>query len=283
MGPRVSVVIPAYNNEQYLGATLESALNQTYDDYEVVIADHSSTDGTDRVIDAFRHHERLRVLDPTPAGGGARVNWNRVSQAARGELIKLLPGDDVIAPTLLAVQVAGFDAYPSVVLAACRRAMVDARGATIMAARGLPGLSGLVPGSDALRATVRAGTNIFGEPGAVMLRRDLLEAKGWWDDAYPYLIDLEGYVGVLRHGDLHATQDPLASFRVNAGQWSVRLARSQADQTIAFNDFVRRELPEVVSAGDVRLGRLQARKNALARRVLYLALGARRMGTAPTP
>ena len=42
MTPRVSIVIPAYNNEQYLAETLDSVLNQTYDDYEVVIADHSS-------------------------------------------------------------------------------------------------------------------------------------------------------------------------------------------------------------------------------------------------
>lgn len=280
MGPRVSVVIPAYNNEQYLGQTLRSALAQTFEDYEVVVADHSSTDGTAAVIEQFRGEERLRILDPTPAGGGAKANWNRVSAAATGELIKLLPGDDVIAPNLLANQVAAFDAHPSVVMAAVRRSMVDAHGETIMAARGLPGLSGLVEGRRAIRATVRAGTNVFGEPGAVLLRRDLLQAKGWWDDAYPYLIDLEGYIGVLRHGDLYASQDPLASFRINAGQWSVRLVRSQAEQTTGFNDFVARELPGVVSRADLMLGRAQAQKNALARRAVYLALGARRMGRA---
>ena len=59
----------------------------------------------------------------------------------------------------------------------------------------------------------------------------------------------------------------------------MRLVRSQAEQTIAFNDFVRRELPAVVSDADVRLGAWQARKNALARRLVYLALG-RRLGRA---
>lgn len=279
MGPRVSVVIPAFNNEEFIAAALGSALAQTYDDFEVVVADHSSPDGTPAVIETFRGDPRLRILEPTPAGGGAKANWNRVSAAARGELIKLLPGDDVIAPTMLERQVAGFDAHPNVVMAATRRVMVDARGDTLIAARGLPGLSGVVDGARAIRATVRAGTNLFGEPGAVLLRRDLLEAKGWWADPYPYLIDLEGYVGVLRHGDLFAIQDPLAAFRINAGQWSVRLVRSQAEQTIAFNDFVRRELPAVVSDADVRLGAWQARKNALARRLVYLALG-RRLGRA---
>lgn len=145
---RVSIVIPAYNNEQYLAATLDSVLNQTYSDYEVVVADHSSTDGTAAVLERYRDRPRMRILEATPAGGGAQRNWNRVSQAASGELVKLVCGDDLVSPELLSRQVAAFERYPSLSLSSCRRAMVDAQGHTIMKSRGVPdSLNGLHPGA----------------------------------------------------------------------------------------------------------------------------------------
>lgn len=282
MSPRVSIAIPAYNGAAYLAPTLESALAQTYDDYEVVIADHSSTDGTAEVIERYRGESRLRVLDPTPAGGGAKRNWDRVSAEAHGELLKLLPGDDLIDPTLLERQVKGFDANPGVDLSCTNRTMVDAHGTVFMANRGLPrGMAGVVPGADVIRACVRAGTNVMGEPGAVLLRRSLLEQVGWWDDAQPYHIDQRTYTNVLLagmaqgHGQVWAVAEPLASFRVNAGQWSVRLAGEQAAMAAALHGDLHREHPEVVSAGDVRLGNLKARVNAVGRQVVYRLLGSR--------
>src|SRR5690242_20741802 len=99
--PRVSVVIPAYNNAPYLPATLDSILAQDYDDYEVLVADHSSSDATQQVLERYANSPRVRVLPPTPAGGGALANWNRVSFEARGEFLKLVCGDDLIASDAL--------------------------------------------------------------------------------------------------------------------------------------------------------------------------------------
>ena len=93
--PRVSVVIPAYRSAPFVDETIRSVLAQTYADYEVVIADHSSDDGTQAVLDTFADEPRVRLLSPTPAGGGAEANWNRVSEAATGEYLKLLPADDL--------------------------------------------------------------------------------------------------------------------------------------------------------------------------------------------
>ena len=84
MTPKVSIVIPAYNNVQYIAETLDSVLNQTYDDYEVVIADHSSVDGTMDVIQSYSSNPKLRILSPTPTGGGAQASWTRVRAEAKG-------------------------------------------------------------------------------------------------------------------------------------------------------------------------------------------------------
>ncbi|MCQ1952818.1 glycosyltransferase family A protein [Arthrobacter sp. zg-Y238] len=276
MSPRVSIVIPAYNNAAYLAATLESVTAQTYPDFEVVIADHSSIDGTSEIIQSFAGDPRIRVLSPTPHGGGAKANWNRVSQHAEGEWIKLVCGDDLIAPEALEIQMAAAQEHPSAVMVASKRAVVDAHGAPVIASRGLAGLEGLVSGRDAVRATVRSGTNIFGEPAAVLLRRDAL-ADGWWDDTFPYMIDETAYVRVLRSGDCVAVPQTLASFRISASQWSVRLAKAQAEQAAGLHRAILAAHPEAVSPADVRRGNALALANAYARRLVYLGLR-RRMG-----
>lgn len=272
MTPRVSVVVPAYNNAAYLAATLDSILAQDYQDYELVVADHSSADATAQVLERYASHPKVRVLSPTPAGGGALANWNRVSMHARGELLKLVCGDDLVAPSLLREQVAALDANPGAVLVACSRDLVDAGGRIVIRNRGLAGLDGRVSGADAVRATVRAGTNIFGEPGCVLFRRDLLEREGGWDSTWPYLIDQATYARIMLHGDMVALRRPLASFRISAGQWSVRLIGQHAEQSRAFHRWLRETHPGLLSAGDVRLGDARAVAMGIARRATYFWL-----------
>jgi Glycosyltransferases, probably involved in cell wall biogenesis len=270
--PRVSVVVPAYNNEDFVAQTLDSILVQDYDDYELVVADHSSRDGTQAVLERYRGLPRVRILEPTPAGGGALANWNRVSAEARGELVKLVCGDDLIAPTALREQVAAMDAHPSAVLVASPRNLIDAQGRVVVRGRGLAGLRGLVSGREAVRRSVRAGTNIFGEPGCVLFRRELLEREGGWDNSFPYLIDQATYTRIMLHGDMVALPHTLASFRISATQWSVRLMKEQAAQAVAFHEHLRRTVPGLLSALDLRVGNAMARAMALARRSAYLWL-----------
>ncbi len=275
MTPRVSIVVPAYNNGAYIARTMDSILAQTFGDFELVVADHSSTDDTWEVLQRYTGDPRVRLLT-TEAGGGAPRNWSRVTAEARGELVKLVCGDDLLHPEILAEQVAALDAAPGAVLAAARRDIVDAHDRPFVEGRGMPGLSGVVPGREAIRRTVVAGTNIFGEPGCVLFRREVLERVGGWDARFPYLIDQATYTRVLLEGDAVAVDRSLAAFRVSDSQWSVRLARSQAEQAIAYHHWLLEEHPDVVSAADVRRGDLAARAMSIMRRGAYLVM-ARRM------
>ncbi len=276
MTPRVSVVIPAYNNAAYIVETVESVLAQDFDDFELIIADHSSTDATPALLQRYADHPRVQLLT-TEAGGGALRNWNRVSQAATGQLLKLVCGDDLLAPNALSLQVAAFDAYPSAVLVACQRDIIDHHGNAVVRGRGLAGLKGLVSGPVAARRAVRVGSNIFGEPACVLMDRAALERVGWWDSEFPYLIDQASYIAMLSTGDAVALPGTLASFRISAGQWSVALARQQAAQAQGFHRALQVKQPASLSDWDVLLGNSRVVLMALLRRATYFWLR-RKMG-----
>lgn len=270
--PKVSLVVPAFNNAGVVGETLRSVLAQTYGNFEVIVADHGSSDDTLAEVRAFEVDPRVTVLTTEPGGGAVR-NWNRVSEAATGEFIKLVCADDLIYPECVSRQVAAF--APGVVMVSSRRDVIDARGAVILKGRGLQGGHGRKPGRDAIRQTIRLGTNVFGEPACVMFRRADLRAVGWWDDVAHYLIDEETYAKVLLRGDFVGLPTTDAAFRIASDQWSVRLARRQATEATIFHKRFAAEHPGVASRADVLLGNVRARLLALARRAAYVALKVR--------
>jgi glycosyltransferase involved in cell wall biosynthesis len=110
---RVSVIMPAYNVEPFIGDALRSALAQTVTDLEVVVVDDGSTDGTAAVVEEIaRRDDRVRFLQQANRGlAGAR---NTALAAARGDVLALLDSDDLWEPAFLAEQLAILDARPGV-------------------------------------------------------------------------------------------------------------------------------------------------------------------------
>jgi glycosyltransferase involved in cell wall biosynthesis len=276
----VSVVVPSYNNASFIEATMDSILAQTFQDFELVVADHSSQDGTWDLLQRYLADPRVRLLR-TEAGGGAPRNWERVTAAAGGDLLKLVCGDDIIYPDCLRMQVEAMDANPSVVLVASRRDLIDARGDVVLSGRGLAGLTGRVSGTSAARHTVLSGSNIFGEPACVLIRRQTLRDAGGWDGRYPYVIDLATYVNVLLRGDFLGIDSALAAFRLSSSQWSVHLAREQSGQVIGFHHRLAEDASGLLSRTDLLRGDARARAMAYGRRLAYLWVGRRMHAVAP--
>ena len=278
--PRVSVVVPAYNSVAFIDATMQSILAQTFTDFEVVVSDHSSTDGTWEALQRYTADPQVRV-SRLASGGGMLANFKAVTDLATGEFIKLVCGDDVLYPDSLAAQVAALTAHPSAVLAASTKNVIDAAGMPVLRDRGLRGLRGEVTGTDAIRRTVLAGTNIFGEPGAVLFRRVALADAGGWDARYPYLMDQATYCRVLLRGNLVAVPGPLSAFRVSQSQRSAELMRAHADQAIGFHRELAAAHPGLLDWHHLLVGNARARVNVLGRRVVYHWLGRqKRLGAA---
>lgn len=271
---RVSVVVPTYNSVAFIDATMRSILTQTFDDFELLVSDHSSTDGTWELLQNYVVDPRVRLSRLAP-GGGAPANWNAVTSLATGEFIKLVCGDDLLYPDCLALQVAALTACPSAVMAASTRDVIDAGGATVLRDRGLTGLHGEVGGEEAVRRTMLAGMNLFGEPASVMLRRAVLHDVGGWDGRLPYLIDLATYCSILLRGNLVAVRRPLSAFRISHSQWSVQLMRDQADQTIQLQRAFAESYPGLLGRRDLLIGIARAKVNAVGRRAIYGWLGRR--------
>jgi glycosyltransferase involved in cell wall biosynthesis len=269
--PRVSVCIPTYNSSVFVAETIESVLAQDYPSFELVIADHGSTDSTPEILLRYADDPRVRLVLGAP-GGGAEANWNRATDLARGEYVKLVCADDPLYADCLSRQASVLDENPDVVLVASQRDIIDARGRIVLHNRGLGGLRGRVATREVVRRMVSSGTNIFGEPSSVLIRGTALRASGPWSDALPYLIDADMYVRVLKHGDFFAMPESFATFRLSATSWSLSLARQQARQNRAFQREVRAAFPQDVRTADVVMGGLRAEAHAWARRLAYVLL-----------
>jgi glycosyltransferase involved in cell wall biosynthesis len=272
--PSVSVCVPAYRAARFIGATIESVLAQTLGDFELVVVDDASPDGTADVVSGFSDG-RIR-LERNEENLGLAGNWNRTVGLARARYVKVLCDDDTLRPTCLASQVEVMESQPDIALVAGRRDVVDEEGRILLAGRGLAGLEGRIEGRRAIRAAVRAGTNVFGEPVCVLMRDGLVKACGPFSGLRPYMIDLDYWCRMLRYGPLFAQPGTVGAFRVVDTSLSVELARRQAREAIALFQGLRREDPETIRGGDVVLGAARAVGLGLSRGAAYRVLRRRR-------
>ena len=121
--------------------------------------------------------------------------------------------------------------------------------------RGCAGLkNGLVAGQDALRTSYAHGTNIFGEPLAILFRRSPLDAVLSWNDERPFLLDLELYSRALMNGPIVVRRASVGAFRVSSSSWSTRMIKSQKEQLRSW----QRELEQTLRPPPTTTQRAQA-------------------------
>ncbi len=176
--PRLSIGLPVYNAEHSLAESFDALLGQSYGDFELIISDNASTDGTADICHSYgKRDSRIRYIRQ-PRNIGRVPNHNFLIGQARGELFKWAASDDLYAKDLVKLCVEALDEYPHVVLAHSWEAVIDNSGAVIK-------LVDYPVASDAPRAPERFRSMLF---------------DGWGDDSYG-IIRTE----VLRRTPLHGS------------------------------------------------------------------------------
>lgn len=266
MAALVSIVVPVFNGMSHLPATVASALQQTHPNLEVVLVDGGSTDDSWTWMSSLTD-PRVRIKRLS-RGTTAGENWTEASRQAHGDFVKLLCQDDILHPHAIEEQVLDLQRNPTAVMALAQRDIIDAEGKTVFRSWGTHGLPpGLIDGRTALVRSYERGTNIFGEPLAVLFPRQVLMDALPWNDDRPFLLDVELYTRVMSTGDIYVRKESVGAFRISASSWSTRLAQSQTAQLKWWQEQIATMLP--TSWTQRAAANIAVRLQSVVRRIVY--------------
>jgi glycosyltransferase involved in cell wall biosynthesis len=189
--PKVSVILPTYNRAAYISAAIDSALGQTYQDFELIVADDGSTDGTDAIVAAYG--DRLTYL-MLPHSGLPATTRNAGIRAATGQYIAFLDSDDLFVPDRLERHITLLEAQPGLAWVYSDTQYFDEGGVdgTLLCGRRPPQGQVYVP----LLIDNFLGIN------SVTLRKNCLDAVGYFDETHA-LRAVEDYDLFLRMAEFY--------------------------------------------------------------------------------
>ena len=165
---KVSVIIPAYNSDRYIGEAIDSVLAQTYTDYEIIVVDDGSTDNTKNIVQAYG--DRVHYLYQENQGVASARNL--AIEKAQGEFIAFLDADDFFLPAKLAKQVACFEQDSTLGMVISGWRLVDSQGEKISDAE----IWNYAPQLNLTTAVLHKPAR----PSATMVRRDWVQqVKGF--------------------------------------------------------------------------------------------------------
>jgi glycosyltransferase involved in cell wall biosynthesis len=213
---RVSVIVPTFNGAWCLGQTLRSVQAQTLTDFEVIVIDDGSTDGTAQLArDVASADGRFRVLEQQNAG--VAITRNRGIALAKGDYVAPLDQDDLWKPEFLAEAVKALDQNPAAVMAFARSVWIDADGRP--STFPLPE----VPQSVGYRELLRS--NPIGNGSCTVVRREALQFVGFDADLVAHIGQVDDWWTQLQlswMGELIMIDAPLIGYRISAAATSQR-------------------------------------------------------------
>jgi len=212
VAPKVSVCMASYNHAPFIRVAVESVLNQTFSDWELVVTDDGSSDGTIDALDGIRD-ERIRI-ERFPENRSACVALNHCIRRAQGQYIAILNSDDAWLPTKLARQLDVALQRPEASAIFTTVDMIDEQGHPL--GNGHPHKALFEqsnrPRRDWLKRLLVAG-NCLCHP-SVLVRAEIYKTLGLYDERMAQLPDLDMWVRILLAHDIWVVPEPLTLFRV---------------------------------------------------------------------
>ncbi|MCS6815203.1 MAG: glycosyltransferase [Cyanobacteria bacterium] len=226
--PTVSIVMAVYNAERYLGRAIDSILCQTFTDFELIVVNDGSTDGSLGILQAYaQQDDRIRVISREHRGIPA--TRNELLAQAQGEFIAVMDADDVMLPSRLANQVAFLRQHPDVVCVGGYYDMINGQDKFITHI--------VVPTEDTdIQDSLLSGRTVI-QHSCAMMRHTALREVGGYDHATPLAEDLDLLLRLGERGKLANLAEVILHYRVHPKSTSAQRLRQM---TVAVRDVCQR-------------------------------------------
>jgi glycosyltransferase involved in cell wall biosynthesis len=216
--PKITVLMPVYNNEKYLRPAIDSILNQTFADFEFLIINDGSTDQSEEIIKSYRD-ERIRY-DKNEINSGIIVTLNKGIDMARGEYIVRMDGDDISLPSRLQIQ---FDFME-------KNQNLGVSGGRIESIGKITGYSPkTLTEPEQIKANLIFGTP-FSHPSVIIRKKILIDNNLRFDKDYPHAEDYELWTRVAELSRLGNSDKKIIKYRLHdesiCGKYSDEQAKS---------------------------------------------------------
>lgn len=220
--PKVSVIIPNYNHSAWLGQRIDSVLDQTFQDFELILLDDCSSDGSAAILEEYKEHPKVvSVILNSQNSGNPFKQWKRGVDVARGEWIWIAESDDYASPAFLEEMLNAVAGKNSVGLAYCDSAVVDDK---VVRKETFADLKNKDLATDRWSQTHQAdgkheiqhyllpyGT--INNTSAVLFKRDIFLKANVFDMTFRYMGDKYAFLKVLALSDILYVNKPLNYFR----------------------------------------------------------------------
>ena len=229
---KVAVIMPCHNGERTLAQAIESVLQQTFHDWELVIVDDGSTDGSRGIIEKYQADEpRIRLLVNARPSGGASVARNRALQETNARYVAFLDSDDAWLPHKLAMQMEAL-AKHGAALCCCSYDVMDGNGVIIGSVNPKPGI---------LRYASLVGNNPVGTLTAVLDRELCGEVR--FDTTLPRSEDYQLWLSILKRGLIGiCLENTLALYRVHGNTLSSNKFSAAQNRWRVYREFEQHNL-----------------------------------------
>lgn len=234
---KVSICIPVYNGENTIQHTIDSVLNQTYKNIEVVICDNQSTDST---VEKIKQYQDERIcFYQNDENLGMAGNWNECLKRTTGEYVHFLCADDYIMPDCIAKKVNVLNSNSEVIMVSSATDIVNESGKLVMR-RVRQKHFVILDGFKLAKKSLHRG-NLFGEPSNIMFRKKALEKAGFFPTNSFYTTDWELWVKLAVLGKVAYLKEPLTVYRISPNNMTSKL---KMKKILADDDQMMRNLKE---------------------------------------
>ena len=215
--PKVSVCIDVYNYADFLARAIESVLDQTFPDFELIVVDDRSTDDSYEVALSYAKRDNRMRVERNAANLGMVKNRNACLRLAQGEYVKFVHADDYMySSETVSKMAACIEANPEAVLVACGMQFVKEDGSVNGRSPDRFSAGRFFPGASVITRCLGEQKNLIGGPSATLFRRSC--AQRGFDERYFHAADLEMWFHLLEQGCFGYVGEPLVAYRWHARQ-----------------------------------------------------------------